>query len=421
MKRLAILLCVLCLLCGAASAEGLRVLDMWNECDAYQAAFPGREVEQIETGFDDEGHSKAQRFLLENPDGWDVAIIWTDDCDLATLDEAGLLMNLSDEAIAADRVGNMYPAIRGAVSDGERLLAVPTHLYGAVMQLSYASTYYDKDILPQLGLTREDAPHTFDELCDLAQRYMALPKETRKGTVFHIDAAASNPKNYFLYYLIELYTSQYCDANGNVAYDTPEFRHALISLEAMATALKNDPKITYGQGGSVYGLVSDASSALLNEGGVLYLRLGDNESIPARMGMLIVNANTAHKDEALEFVSFAAKSHDAQMGPLLLEVFDYDALARASYDEDIQAQIYQKENQSVIDKLERERDSGKYTRYYSRESIADYAVRVAPHLTFPRMPRMDVYAIAKEYVQGKLDVEGLITKLNGIAAENAVN
>ncbi len=425
MKRLTMVWLALCLLCGSASAEALRVLNLgWDEGDAYQAAHPDRAVERIEVQYDNNGRSNAQEFLLQNPEAWDAAFIWSDECDLAALDEAGLLMDLRGEEALAGRVGNMHAAIRQVVTDGERVLAVPAFITGSVMQLAMQATSRTKDgvldLLTPLGLTTADAPRTFDELCAMAERYMALPAQTRKGRAFHLDAAAGNPRAYFLSYLIDLYTAQYCDAGGNVSYDTPTFRQALESLEAMAAALQTEPKITYGQGATIYSLFSDASSALLSDfSDLLYLRVGDNTAIPAKMGMLIVNANTARKAEALDFVAYSAEKHEAQSGPALLEKMDYDALARRSYDENIQAQIYQKEDQSVIDELVRERDSGTYPRYYARETIENYAQNVAPHLTFPRVPRMDSYAIAKEYVRGRLDVEGLIELLDNTAEKNA--
>lgn len=426
MKRWIVSLIVLCLFCGSASAEALRVLNLgWNERDAYQVLYPDRVVEEIRVEYDENGCSNAQRFLLENPDGWDVAFVWTDECDLAALDAAGLLMDLRDEEALAGRVVNMYAPIRQVVIDGDRVLAVPAFITGLVIQLDMQATSRTKDgvldLLTPLGLTAADAPRTFDELCAMAERYMALPAQTRKGRAFHLDAAAGNPRTYFLAYLIDLYTAQYCDADGNVSYDTPTFRQALESLEAMAAALQADPKITYGQGPTVYGLFSDASSTLLSDySDLLYLRVGDNTGVPAKMGMLIVNANTARKAEALDFAAFYAENNEAQSGPALYETMDYDALARRSYDEDIAAQVYQKEDQSVIDMLTRERDSGEYPRYISRKAIESYAQNVAPHLIFPRVPRMDCYAIAKEYVRGRLDVEGLIELLGSTAEKNAI-
>ncbi|HML47011.1 MAG TPA: hypothetical protein PKE04_09730 [Clostridia bacterium] len=424
MKRLTVFLLAFCLLYGTASAEALRVLNPGWTREVYQAMYPDRTVEEVQIEYDEIGRSNAQRLMLENPDSWDVAFIWTDECDLAALDAAGLLMDLRDEDALAGRVKNMHAPIREVVTEGDRVLAVPSFLFSSVMQLAMLPTLRTRDgeldLLTPLGLSMADAPQTFDELCDLAERYMALPKETRKGRAFHLDAAAGNPKDYFLSYLIELYTAQYCDADGAISYDTPEFRHALERLESMAAALQADPKITYGQTSAVYGLVYDGGPSLLSDyNELLYLRIGDNASVPAKMGMLVVNANTARKAEALDFAICAVENHEPQFGPELYETMDYEALARRSCDQNIEAQIHQKEDQSVIDRLIRERDSGEY-RYQSRESIERYAQNVAPRLTFARVPWVDRYAIVKEYIRGRLDVEGLIESLNNAAEKNKI-
>ncbi len=424
MKRLAAMTLALWLLAGSALAQPLRVLETsWGGSEEYREVFPDRPVEIIQAEYDDKAHSNARQFLLDNPQGWDVAMIWSNECDLDTLEKAGLLMDLSGEQALASRVGNAYEPIRQAVCRDGKVLAVPAGLFGAVMQLGMYGTVQTHgevvDVLGPLGLTLEDAPSTFGELSAFAQRYMEIPKKARKGTVFHIDAAASDSKSYFLAYLIELYTAQYADSTGAVNYDTPAFRQGLADLDAMATALKAEPKITYGKGGRVYGVVHDASSNLLPSIQVklLYLGVGDNRSVPAKLGMLVINAHTQHKEEAVAFVQWSVGQRETQRSPLLLQNLDYEALARRAYDEDIEAQIYQKEAQEVIDRLIRERDSGEYPRYYPREAFHIYGETVAPRLTFPLIPWVDNYAVAKQYTRGKLDQDGLIRELNRMAAE----
>lgn len=424
MKRLAAMTLALCLLACSALAEPLRVLETsWGWSEEYREAFPDKQVEIIQAEYDDKAHSNARQFMLENPQGWDVAMIWSNECDLNTLEQAGLLMDLSGEEAIASRVGNAYEPIRQAVSRDGKVLAVPAGLFGAVMQLGMYATVQSRgevvDVLGPLGLTLEDAPSTFGELSAFAQRYMEIPKETRKGRAFHLDAAANDPKSYFLAYLIELYTAQYADSTGAVNYDTPAFRQGLADLDAMAAALKAEPKITYGKGGAVYGVLHDASSNLLPyiQVKLLYLGVGDNRSVPARLGMLVVNAHTQHKEEAIAFAQWSAGQRETQRSPLLLKNLDYEALARRAYDEDIEAQIYQKEAQDVIDRLIQERDSGEYSRYYPREVFHIYGETVAPRLTFPLIPWVDGYAAAKKYTRGKLDQDGLIQELNRLAAE----
>lgn len=439
MKRLFCTALALCLLMGSALAEGIRVLgDDFALWQAYQAAYPDREVEAIHASYDDNGKSNLQELLTQDSARWDVAFVWTDQCDLDVLDKAGLLMDLQEEDFAAQTVGEMYPAIRQAVTREGRLLGVPVQLFGMVMGTHMGPIAYNVrtkevvDIAERLGFTAADFPKTFDDLCDLAQRYMALPKEDRKGTVFHVDAAASNAKNYFLHYLIEIYTAEFCDASGHVEYETPEFRQALESLEALAGALKGQGKITYGQGPQVYGLVSDGGSSLISHVPSFPLRIGNSTDIPARMSVIVVNAKTSRKPEAIDFAAYAAHGKDSNHATLFWEGAEYGQLATAFYDEMIQDQQlkldwYQNEEekgygvaQETLAGMIQDRDSGNYAFFYPREAVEHYAQKVAPYLTFPRVPHLDAYAIAKEYVRGKLDADGLIAKLNQIADENMI-
>lgn len=426
MKRLAAILLALCLLGGSASAgaQGLRVLGMGSNWGAYQKAYPERQVEEIPIIYDEMGRFDTQRYLLENPQGWDVAYIWSDRCGLDALQEAGLLMDMSGDSTLAQWMADLHTPVRQAVSRGDQVLAMPTFLFSAVMQMTMITATQprqgSKDLLGPLGLTVSDAPKTFEELCAMARRYAALPKESRKGRTFQYDAATGNPKAYFLSYLIELYTAQYCDNKGHVDYDNPAFRQALADLEEMAAALAKDPKVAYSGKDPIYPLFADGGPGLLFGAGYehpLYLGVGENRNIPARLGMLIVNPHTQSKAEAIDFVICAIQDDEAEAGPMLLERFDYDALARQSYDEIIEAQVYQEEAQSVIDALILERDSGEYPRYYPRKAIESYAQNVVPRVTFPLVPWVDHYALAKEYVRGRLDVEGLIEALGQKAEE----
>ena len=99
--------------------------------------------------------------------------------------------------------------------------------------------------------------------------------------------------------------------------------------------------------------------------------------------------------------------------PALYEEYDYVALLRASLDRDIEAQKEQNEAQSVIDELIRLRDAGEADgRYYSREQLERYRTEVAPYLIFPSCGYVDGWTPANSYMKGKLDMDGLIAKLN---------
>ncbi len=423
-KRIVAALLALGLLCGAACAEPadnvLRVIDFWGTADAYRAQYPDRAVEEIEKTYDQDLGRFNTPELVTGGD-WDVACLSTRECDLAALYKTGLLMDLSGEKAAAGLTDGLYPAVRSAVTADNRLIALPVSLYGIVMQFSFlyaADEQAKADLYAKLGLTAADAPRTFADLCSLGRRYMALPAATRKGTVFDYDCATGNMLSYFLGYLIDLYAAETCDAQGRVEYDTPAFRTALGDLESMIEALQTDPKVRYGENGSLSTVVYDASSSLIN-GDALFLRIGEGKNTPAQMDVIVVNAATPHKAEALDYLAVAAGRVSTNMTPLLYAQLDYDALLRQSYEENIAAQIEQGEDQSVIDTLTRLRDAGDERYYYSRAQIAGYAENVAPNLTFPRVPSLTSYPIAEEYAKGRMDADALVAALDAEAVKTA--
>lgn len=379
---LALALCLTASVAAKAEAGGaLRALDNWATYD-YREAYPDREITTIRTTRDELGRSDTMA-LLSDPDSWDVASVDTSEIDLRALDALVPLADMRALPGFEGATDGMYPAIRGAVTAADgRVLGLPRMLFGCAMQTGFLG---DAEALERLGFTEADAPRTFDELCELAQRYMALDKAARKGTAFHIDVVSSNGREYFLSNLLELYTSQYCDEDGAVDYDTEVFRHALHSLDAMCEALASDKKVRYGAGGSLVGLVNDASNSLVVSG-ASHLWIGDATVVPARMTVLIVNARAADRPEVADWLRVAQAGMMAQFAPLIYEHFDLGA------------------------------DDGSGD-FYTREEIEGYRRSVAGFLTFPRPPRFDRWTIAKRYMRGELDADGLIEALCAVVPD----
>ena len=148
----------------------------------------------------------------------------------------------------------------------------------------------------------------------------------------------------------------------------------------------------------------------------LYLRMDGFDTVPARMGVLVVNAHSPRRAEALEWIAATADGDASSALPLLTPVFDYDAMARKAYDELIEAQRVQHEKQEVIDRLTAERDSGDYPRYFPKAALDAYRQNAAPYLVFPRIPSVDRYALGEAYGRGKLDADGLIAALERAVA-----
>lgn len=395
MKKLFALLLALCALCGTAfAAEPLRVLDGWFAADRYEKRYPERTLERIEPVYDETGEGNQNELLFAGD--WDAAVIETNGTDLSALCAEIPLLDLTD--IAPEKGATMYPAVKRALTCEGKLVGLPMHIFGCTMGLEFSD-----ELLARLGLADAEKPETFAELAGLAERYMALPAQTRRGTAFDADMR-DGWMQYYLYYMICCYQAQCADANGETDFDTPLFRENLAQVERLNAALCADTRILRGKNGELRSLTS-ANSGL---GGEMHVREGDT-AITARMYAVIVNANSPRREEALDYARAAMEEAESEF---FYSIVDYDARLREAYDRLIAAQIEQGEAQSVIDRLEKLRDAGDPLHYYTKEALEAYARDVAPRLTFPHYRWLDDWNAAGDYAAGRLDADALIDRLN---------
>ena len=424
MKKYVAVLLMICMTASGGLALGeekaasrLRVFNAGVEAYVYRQLHPQAGLEEIPFEYEEDAPRQVQDYLLAHPDAWDVAYIDTRRSDLPLLCGAGLLADLGREERFSGSYAELYPAVRQAVSWQDGLYAMPISLQSSAMQTGIVN----EERLVALGLLPEDAPGTYGELRQLAEKYMALPKEQRKGTVFHVDGHGGY-QNYLLYCFIEQYAAEYSNEKGAIRYDTEIFRHGIEDVVAMAKVLSTDMKIQRSPDAGFFGLTGQVLGWIEREGSYyanLRLRIGDQAVVPATMGMLVVNKNTEHWREALDFVDFAMAYTQSEFGMYLLNAAYEDLFLRYCDAQILSYEAYSpgdgKEPDSGIETWKAARASGNTSSFYPREAIAEYAKKIAPCLTFPMMPQMDTYGIGSQFTRGRLDIEALIQKLQSIA------
>lgn len=394
MKKILALLLAACALCGTAlAAEPLRVLDGWFAADRYEARYPERALERLEVVYDANGEGNWNELLFSGE--WDAAVIETNETDLSALCAEIPLLDLT--AVAPGSGETLYPAVKRALTCEGALIGLPMHIFACT-----TGTEFSGELLARLGLSDAKKPETYEELADLAERYMALPAETRRGTTFDADVR-EGWLQYYLSCMIRSYQARCADANGETNFDTPLFRENLAQVERMSAALSAGKKLLRGPNGELLSLTW-SSVGLENQMGV---REGDT-AVPARMFVAIVNASSPRVEEALDYVRAAQEEAESEF---FYSDVDYDARLRDKYDRLIAAQIAEGENQAVIERLEGMRDVGEPLDYYTKEDIEVYARNIAPQLTFPRYRWVDDWKAAGDYAAGRLDADGLIERL----------
>jgi len=443
MKRFLSILAAVCLLgsvfCGSVKAEStakpLRVFAIGpHSPEEFAALHPDLPVTLVKVTYDSQGLSNKDALLLAGD--WDVATVdvgsrWANAVTLRELYSRGLALDLSRNPALAPKAESLFPAIRQAVTVNGVPVALPFQIYRSVMQMQITTWPEEaQSTFARLGFAPADAPHTFHELADLPEAYMALPVETRRGTAFsvsYLDSTSSSAYPYYLYYLIELYTAEFCDASGAVDYDTPAFRAALDDLERLADALAQDPKVRYAGDGSLTGLLQDASRML---GGScadrrnLNLYIENSEAIPAHMRVLVINPNTPQMEQALRYVSIIAEESAARFHPLLYVDAAPAALAKQAYETELAELQSESGNvdptyvETFIKTYANDPDAFFARNYYTQEQLADYRQHIAPRLTFPPIPLVNANTAAETFLHSNtLDAEGLIRHLNDEAAK----
>lgn len=412
MKRWICLLITLCLLGSAACAEGvLRVSSAWFADERYQELHPEAKL-KVFTYEDDVDE-------LFRTGEWDALCLSTDAYSLSELYEKGYLLDLGTVPEAAALSEGLYPTIRAGCSAGDTLVALPAGYIG-LQTCGYRLMGTDHNGEPdeeqlalreRLGFTEADQPTNFAQVCELGVRYMALSRETRKGTTF-LWSDDTKPGYILLYNMIRAYLCEATQEDGTVSFDTPEFCKALADARPLLDAFEADPKRTYDENGRIRTVLNEAVG-LTGYGAFPYAT--EDDSIPAFMDVVVVNPKSPNLEQAIDY-ALCASQVTGSMALQLYASADYDEQLALSYDRNIAAQIEQGEDASVIETLEKLKAEGDESRFVPRKTIERYREEVMPNLVFHRCA-MEKEGIAtrvlSDYLQGEMTDDELIAALNG--------
>lgn len=140
--------------------------------------------------------------------------------------EKGYCADLSSSQKLMDYVNSLYPALRDEVMKDGKLYAIPVTLYGSTLS-------YMPSNLEEIGLTEEDMPTTFVELCEFITRWNnEWIDDENKTNVMPFCTTMSN-RSVVFDLMLKAYLDYY-DAKGEpLTFDTPEFNAMLTALDSM--------------------------------------------------------------------------------------------------------------------------------------------------------------------------------------------
>lgn len=162
--------------------------------------------------------------MVSGEDSVDVILQNISYSSFETLMEKGYCADLSGYPELVAAVNRMHPAIRDTVMKDGKLYAIPTDMNGW-------GWFYSPRVLEAVGLTEEDIPTNFVDLCDLVTRWNdEMLDEYPNYSLFDY---VSDTKMQLFYWMMDAYLD-WCTAQGrDVTFDTPEFRAMMTALEGV--------------------------------------------------------------------------------------------------------------------------------------------------------------------------------------------
>lgn len=400
----------------AAPGAVLMVGQHWSEHEKYTAAHPERSAENISLEY-----GEWYDFIANPENVWDVGFFFLEDGSLDALIKAGRILDLSDNEIIMAKVNDLYPRVREALTQDGKTYAVPHAVFAGHNGLAAI----DEDTWKQFGWDFSKAPKTFAELTALAEEYMALPPETRRGTRFlgEGDTAAATRRT-LLSELVNVSIAEAMAKGDPGAIDTPALREGLAQIEAASRVL-GGKQASRDAKGNMRVLIFEGWPYVDAHGRrQLSLRLGDAPAFTQRLGVCVINADAPNKEAAIQYVEWLVDNTNAQFLPMLNAVMTAPEIAKMSVEQNIlsynmssliQAGISQ-EDLAQVEKLKGMLASGDVSKYGPEEAgLARFRQEVAPYMTIMTSPYAVTYDIQQDYLDGKLDVDAFIKSLQEAA------
>ena len=220
--------------------------------------------------------------------------------------EKGYCADLSSSQKLMDYVNSLYPALRDEVMKDGKLYAIPVTLYGSTLS-------YMPSKLEEIGLTEEDMPTTFVELCEFITRWNnEWIDDESKTNVMPFCTTMSN-RSVVFDLMLKAYLDYY-DAKGEpLTFDTPEFNAMLTALDSMDASSLDMPANMSDQEYDEYyqlysgvfvdrGLLSTAEGEYAAVPLKLSIGEGKDFTVGTTMEVLFVNPRCANLPEAIKLL-----------------------------------------------------------------------------------------------------------------------
>ena len=303
----------------------------------------------------------------------DVLRMSNDDTTLATLMNKGYCADLSGDADLMAYVDSLYPAFRDAVMRDGKLYAIPVSAY------SYDGWFVNLTVMEDMGLTVEDLPTNFVELCAFANRWN--DEWVEEYPSYTLVSYVEDYKQQMFYWMFSGYVS-YCQAeNIELRFDTPVFRELMAALESLdveelnrGANLPNEDETNYRAGlfmegygvvGSFYDPDKPNPASMLMP---MTLTADTAWHPEVHMEVLFVNPRSVHTDAALRLI----KEEITHLGDTYEHALRMDATDPVRYDYYDQWVANVQKNLDDARKALEEADEADKKEYESRVEVLEW-------------------------------------------------
>ena len=379
--------------------------------------------------------------MLTGDDAMDVLRMSNDEIALSTLMDKGYCADLSGDAELMAYVGSLYPAFRDAVMRDGKLCAIPVSAY------SYDGWFVNLTVMEDMGLTEEDLPTNFVELCAFANRWN--DEWVEEYPSYTLVSYVEDYKQQMFYWMFSGYVS-YCQAeNIELRFDTPVFRALMAALESLdveelnrGANLANEDETNYRAGlfmegygvvGSFYDPDKPNPASMLMP---MTLTADTAWHPEVHMEVLFINPRSVHTDAALRLI----KEEIAHLGDTYEHALRMDATDPVRYDyydqwvanvqkalDDARKALEEadeadkKDYKVRVEELERHLEDVKADEYMISEgAIRYYQEQIAPAMF---VSRPNIFALSEDvsgelstlidrYLQGQIGAEQMIREMD---------
>lgn len=279
--------------------------------------------------------------MVTGSDSLDVLGMSISYSQFTTMLRKGYCADLSSSSVITDAVQRMYPVFQEAVKNKNgAICAVPVSAYSS-------GWYVNRYVMEEVGLTEEDLPTNYVELCEFVTRWNnEFADEYDMYTVFSTSGADYLKGNLFNYVLRDYI--DYCEATtGSIRFDTDIFREMIAAIDAVEC---RDIRPSYEKVSAEDGIWRDSlfdygMSIISN----FYIANDDQYSIPmmlsltadtevintANVDVIFINPRSKHFDTALRYVECVLESIENTEAAYVLYTDKTEPLENSYYEQNI--------------------------------------------------------------------------------------